>query len=243
MKSQLVGPLLVHTAGGTDGQGAGDGPSVLLCHGFGASGEDLVSLNRVVTAPSGTRWFFPVAPLSVDTGMPGNPGRAWWHIDMARLQLAMMRGEVRNLAGETPEGLSHAANLLTQTISALVEHHNVKVEKLVIGGFSQGAMLTTELALMQDLPIAGLVALSGTLLSKDRWDTGAVSRAERLQVFQSHGTHDTILPYDNAEALRDLLATHGAAVQFVPFRGQHEIPAPVVTRLGHFLTDQLKPSA
>lgn len=238
MKSILVGSLLVQMAGGTDGEGGGDGPAVLLCHGFGAPGEDLVSLHRVVDAPKGTRWFFPEAPLEVDVGMPGMPGRAWWRIDMVKLQLAMMRGELRDLARETPPGLPEAKRLLQETLRYLGELHGVRPERLVIGGFSQGAMLTTDVALTEDVRPAGLAVLSGTLLSEERW-RAAASRAEGLPVFQSHGRHDPILPYAGAEALRDLLVTAGAAHRFAPFGGQHEIPGPVLAGLGAFLREVL----
>ncbi len=235
MKSLLLGSLLVHMAGGTDGEGGGDGPAVLLCHGFGAPGDDLVGLHRAIAAPPGTRWFFPEAPLDVDVGMPG---RAWWPIDMARLQLAMMRGMSRELARETPPGLAAARQLLSETISFLGELHHVDPARLVVGGFSQGAMLTTDLVLTGGLGVAGLAILSGTLLSEDRWRASAAS-ASGLPVFQSHGRHDPVLPFSGAEALGALLVGAGAHRRFVPFSGQHEIPTPAIGALGGFLSEVL----
>lgn len=238
MKLLTLGSLRVRAVGGADGDGGGDGPAILLCHGFGAPGDDLVPLHRVVAAVPGLRWFFPEAPLAIDPGM-GMAGRAWWNIDMMKLQLAMMRGLHRELASEYPEGMPAAADALRGCLRKLREDHGVEPARLVIGGFSQGAMLTTEVALHEDEPFAGLAVLSGTLLCEDRWREAAALRAPRLAVYQSHGRHDPILPYAGAEALRGLLSERGAQVTFRGFPGQHEIPYPILEGLGLFLKQRL----
>lgn len=239
MKLVTLGSLRVRAAGGDDRDGGGDGPAVVLCHGFGAPGDDLVPLHRVVSAPPGTRWFFPEAPLSLDIGM-GMVGRAWWEIDMMRLQIAMQRGLHRELAAETPDGMPEAADALRGVLDALERDHRVDLKRTVLGGFSQGSMVTTEVALHAGPgAFAGLVALSGTLLCHDRWRQAAATSAPGLRVFQSHGVHDPILPYAGAEGLRDLLVGAGAQVSFARFGGQHEIPYPVLEGLGAFLRERL----
>jgi len=77
--------------GGTDGNGAGSGPLVVLLHGFGAPGTDLVDLAEVIRAPLGTRYLFPAGPidLSVDGSYPGD-ARAWWPIDLVAVQVASL---------------------------------------------------------------------------------------------------------------------------------------------------------
>jgi len=238
LKTLALGSLRVRAAGGADRDGGGGGPAVLLCHGFGASGDDLVSLHRVVEATPGLRWFFPEAPLSVDLGM-GMAGRAWWPIDMVKLQVAMQRGLHRDLQEEQPEGMDAAADALRGCIDALEAEHGVERSRLVIGGFSQGSMVTTEVALHAEKPFAGLVALSGTLLCRSRWKAAAEARGAALSVYQSHGRFDPILPFAGAEGLRDLLTAAGAQVTFRPFGGQHEIPYPVLEGLGAFLKQRL----
>lgn len=236
MKLTRLGDLQAIAAGGDDREGGGDGPAVLLCHGYGAPGDDLVSLHRVIDAGPGVRWFFPAAPLEVEGGFGG---RAWWPIDMMALQLAMARGLSRDLAARTPDGLPEAAEALRGAIAALARDHGVRRDRLVIGGFSQGAMLTTEVALGADEPFAGLAVLSGTLLHRERWQAAADARAKGLSVVQSHGRRDPILPFSGAEALRDVLTGAGAAVTFVPFHGAHEIPYPVIDAVGAFARARL----
>ena len=54
-------------------------------------------------------------------------------------------------------------------------------------------------------------------------------------VVASHGAYDEILPYPVAEQLRDLLKKHELPVEFHAFDGGHQIPEPVLRRLGDFL--------
>ncbi len=76
--------------------------------------------------------------------------------------------------------------------------------KLVIGGFSQGAMLATDVALRSDIPLAGLCLFSGTLIAEQEWVVSAPNR-RGLRVSLSHGQSDAILPFTAAERLRDFL--------------------------------------
>src|SRR5688500_7344014 len=99
MNTVELGKLRVVATGGSDRRGGGDGPAILLCHGFGAPGDDLVPLARVVDVGREVRWFFPEAPHELDLGY-GMTGRAWWNIDMVRLQEMLMRGQGRQLAVE-----------------------------------------------------------------------------------------------------------------------------------------------
>lgn len=229
-----AGPLRVRGAGGADREGGGDGPAILLCHGYGAPGDDLVSLHRVVAVPQPVRWFFPEAPLEVQ-----GAGRAWWPIDMLRIQLAIMAGTPREMAKEKPDGLDEAREMLSACIDALVSDHGVDPAKLVIGGFSQGAMLTTELTLVGGRRFAGLAVLSGTLLCEDRWQPRIEALGKDLHVVQSHGERDPILPFEYAVELAERFQKAGARSSFVRFRGGHEIPGPALQALQSFVNARL----
>jgi phospholipase/carboxylesterase len=243
MRTFMAGPLRVRAAGGDDRNGGGSGPAVVLCHGYGAPGDDLVSLARVIDAGPGVRWFFPEAPLSVDLG-PGYAGRAWWPIDMVELQYTVMRGDLRSLQDREPAGLDRARDAFAACFEALVRDEGVRPEASLVGGFSQGSMLTTDWALSTRPGIAGLVALSGTLMNAERWRAALADGAARgLDVWQSHGVSDPLLPYPLAEMLRNLLTEGGARLEFVPFRGGHEIPPLALDSLGAFARKRLAPPA
>ena len=105
MREQQIGGLRTRVMGGTDGKGGGRGPLVLLLHGFGAPGDDLVSLADVLNVPTGTRFVFPEGPLSLSFGP--RDACAWWLIDMARMQADRMAGRVRDLSQDIQIGRAH----------------------------------------------------------------------------------------------------------------------------------------
>ena len=238
MREEQVGGLKVRFTGGRDGQGSGDGPMVVLMHGFGASGTDLVPLAGELEVAPGTRFAFPEAPILLPAELGGGVGRAWWMIDVMRLQMAMMLGQERDLTSEVPEGLAAARQLVEAMLAELVDRHQVDRTRLVLGGFSQGAMLACDVTLRSSEPLAGLVVMSGTYLAADEW-TPLMDAREGLPVLQSHGRQDPLLPFSMAEKLRDALVGAGLGLTWVPFDGGHGIGVEVLDQLSGFLADNL----
>lgn len=236
MREIILGGLKTRLTGGTDGIGGGKGPVVVLLHGFGAPGDDLVPLAEWIAAPRGTRFLFPEGPLSLSMGF--GDSRAWWIIDMARLEADRAAGRVRDLSQEVPRGLPQAREALETFLAALPRSLPIDYTQTVIGGFSQGAMLTCDHVMRTAHPFAGLIQLSSSLLAKQDWRP-TVAKRTGLPAFQSHGTQDPILPFVMAERLRDELARAGLSVEWHSFRGGHEIPETVLRHLGAFLTNVL----
>lgn len=191
----------------------------VLLHGFGAPGDDLVGLAGEIDAP--VRLVFPAAPLELG-GLYGD-ARAWWLLDLARLEDALRRGVTRDMRNEVPDGLAAARDHVIRLIDELAARFAIADDQLVLGGFSQGAMLSLDVALHRPRPPAGLILMSGTLIAEPVWRPRMASLAG-VPVMLSHGRHDGLLPYSIAEALRDQLTEAGAAVDWQPFVGAHEIP-------------------
>ncbi len=232
MREEQVGGLRTRITGGVDGKGGGRGPLVLLLHGFGAPGDDLVQLAEVLNVPVGTRLVFPEGPLSLMFG-PAD-ARAWWLIDMARMAADQAAGRVRDLSNEIPKGLAPAREIMLAFLKEVEQTFGADPRKTILGGFSQGAMLSCDLMLRTAQPYAGLIQLSGTLLAVQDW-MPLLKKRKTVPVFQSHGTRDDILPYAGAEKLRDTLTHAGLSVEWHSFRGGHEIPGPVLRSLGPFI--------
>ncbi len=234
MKEDRLGGLRVRLAGGTDREGGGTGPLVVLLHGFGAPGDDLVSLWRVLPVPEGTRFVFPEAPVPLDPVFMG--GRAWWMIDVSRFERSATPKEAEARMREVPQGLASARD----HVLAMLDEIEAKLHpsKIVLGGFSQGAMLSLDVALRSPRKLAGLALLSGTLLAEDEW-TPLMPGRRGLSVLQSHGREDPLLPFFAAEKLRDKLRAAGLDVTWVPFTGGHGIPPAVLEALVAFLGQAL----
>jgi phospholipase/carboxylesterase len=221
--------------------------AVVLCHGFGASGTDLVPLAQelLARAPAlgdSVRFIFPAAPLSLE-GF-GGEARAWWPIDFEAVVAARASGPQGRAAmrARVPEGLAAARRQLAACVEAVCQTSGLPMARVVLGGFSQGGMVTTDLALRQDEAPAALVVLSGTLVAETEWRARAIRR-QGLHVLQSHGRQDPILPFEDAVALQALLAAAGLDVDFLPFDGGHTIPLEVLDRLGSLLLGLLDKAA
>ncbi|MCH2182816.1 MAG: dienelactone hydrolase family protein [Mariniblastus sp.] len=198
--------------------------AVVLCHGFGAPGTDL--------APIADEWFgsypelkpvrflFPAAPLELD---PVYDARAWWEIDIERVQKLMETGEFRELRNSQPPRLAECRLMVQQLVEQACDQWKLLPGQVVVGGFSQGAMLTTDLVLNAPTTLGGLICWSGSLINEAQWRSQAAAN-QQTAVVQSHGTMDPILPFAGAEALRDLLLENGYPLEFIRFTGQHAIP-------------------
>ena len=232
MRQDNIGGLTVRLTGGTDGHGGGHGPVVILLHGFGAPGDDLVPLWQYLDAPRGTRFVFPAGPLSLSMGL--GESRAWWMLDLDRITKDREAGRPRDLSQEVPKGLAEAREKILALLRDLDPRGGTDPKKTVLGGFSQGAMLACDVALRSPRPLAGLVLLSGTLVSQREWEP-LMPKRKGLRVLQSHGNQDPLLPFSQAERLRDLLKGAGMVVDWNSFRGGHEIPEAVLNRLSTFL--------
>jgi phospholipase/carboxylesterase len=202
----------------------------VLLHGFGASGDDLVALADALAVP--VRFVFPAAPIELG-GLYGD-SRAWWMLDVERLIAERERGVDRNRRGEIPEGLPEARAQVMAMLDQLQARFSSAATRLVLGGFSQGAMLALDVALHRDAPPAGLVLMSGTLIAEPVWQPRMSSLAG-VPVMLSHGRSDGILPFGAAEILRDRLIAAGAVVDWQPFAGGHEIPPSVIDAVEQLL--------
>lgn len=216
----------------------GDGKlTVVLLHGFGAPGDDLVALAQFIRAP--VRFVFPEAPLELG-GLYGD-SRAWWLLDLVRLEEELRTGKLRDRRGEVPEGLEAARSQVSRFLDQLQARYAIDPAHLVFGGFSQGAMVSLDVALHRATPPAALIQMSSTPLAESIWKP-RMKQLAGVPVLQSHGRNDALLPFAMAELLRDDLKEAGANVAWIEFAGGHEIPPQVLdgvtTLLGTLATSR-----
>jgi phospholipase/carboxylesterase len=197
--------------------------AVILCHGFGASSTDLVSLaSELMEADPRLQkaaYIFPGAPLELD---PMFESRAWWMIDIEKIQRLMEQGQTREMKKESPDRLPACREMINQVIAFAKSEYSLDAKQVVVGGFSQGSMLATDVALHHEEPLGGLVVWSGALINEAVWKEQAQKQTS-IPVIQSHGSVDPILPVTGAHDLRDMLMGAGHKVQYFEFHGPHTI--------------------
>jgi len=151
--------------------------------------------------------------------------RGWWWLD---------------IHGHIPPGRQMADFSIAnpggiKVASRLIRNYLRDIEgPIVLGGFSQGAMLSGEIAFQTDQELAALVMLGGTTVNEAAWLERFPGR-RRLPIFIAHGRQDGVLPFAIAERFAGKLKAAGLNVSWFPFDGGHNIPASVIRELNGFL--------
>lgn len=181
----LSGPVLAPRAGGLPTN------LVVLLHGYGADGEDLIGLGQHwAEAFPQTLFAAPNAPNSC----AGNPfGYEWFALDFD------------DMTGSVAAGVPGAAPLVGEYLAELWTRTGLGPADTILVGFSQGAMLALYAGLSMDPPPRGIVAFSGALLPPPGLSGGT---APKVPVCLIHGERDQVvdprLSVDAAQALRAL---------------------------------------
>lgn len=202
----------------------------IICHGYGANMHDLAPLAQFIKTSLPTCFFFPNAPIKLAMS-PYFDSRAWFPIDMAALEKAMQSGGFRDFTGHASEEFYQALAVLGRYLEPFFESY----ESVIIGGFSQGAMLSSHLMMNYQNKLAAAVILSGVLIDEEKFSSYQATVSD-FAVYQSHGTNDPVLEYNASLALRDKLLNFKCDHHFTSFNGAHEIPQQVLVELNQFLS-------
>jgi phospholipase/carboxylesterase len=198
--------------------------AVVFFHGYGANMHDLFPLWELWQHDK-FDWFFPNGTMSLPMGY--YEGRAWFSIDVEALERAIRSGQHRDLAINVPPEF----DITLKQQELFIRELATKYQKIIIGGFSQGAMCASHLAMKADLNLAGLVLLSGNLLADSKFPASA----KALPFYQAHGSRDPILPLLGAKLLEEKLQGLNFQGKLHVFDGGHEIPMKVIQEVKSFL--------
>jgi phospholipase/carboxylesterase len=205
-------------------KGEGSETAVIFLHGYGANMHDLFPLWQMWHQEK-FDWYFPNGVQALPMG--NYEGRAWFSIDIEKLEKAMREGTYRDMGSSIPPEFDDTLKQLEFLLTEIAR----KYKKVIIGGFSQGAMCATHLAMKNGLNLSGLVLLSGSLLARDRFP----GMARGIPFYQSHGTGDPILPLSGAQELEEKLNSLNFQGKLKVFNGGHEIPPSVIQDVKDFL--------
>jgi phospholipase/carboxylesterase len=212
MMPRLSGPSRPPASGGKPRR------LVILLHGLGADGNDLIGL-----APYWARLLPDAEFLSPNAPFP---------CDMAPYGYQWFSSQDR-----TPEavlgGVRAAAPILDAFIDEALEQRGLGSGELALVGFSQGTMMSLFVGLRRAEPVAGIVGFSGRLLAPELLASELRSRPPILLV---HGTEDPLVPYSSLAAAETTLKAAGVPVETVTSVGiGHSIDDQGLRRGGQFL--------
>ncbi len=164
---------------------------VVLVHGYGADGQDLIGLAQHWQQLLPTVAFAaPNAPARI----PGGPGYQWFPIS-------------RIDPHEMQKGVEGAAPALDAYLDAELARLDLPPENLALAGFSQGTMLSLHLGLRRKVKPAAIVGFSGLL-------PGPVPAGEIPPILLTHGDSDQVIPPQAMFLAASQLGRAGAAVQW-----------------------------
>jgi phospholipase/carboxylesterase len=167
---------------------------VVFLHGYGADGADLLGLADVL-APHLPGVAF-VAPDAPERCIGGGFGFQWFPIPW-------LDGSSQAAA---EAGLVAAAADLNGFLDAQLTAEGLGPERLVLVGFSQGAMTSLHVAFRRTVAVAGVVAISGRLLAPERL---AGDMASKPPVLLMHGDQDQVVPFADMGKAGEALVAAG----------------------------------
>jgi len=190
---------------------------VVLLHGYGANGEDLIALAHTWRGRLPDTAF--VAPNAPET-IPGMYGALQW--------FALTQRE----PGEYWRGVTAARSLLDRFLDAELARYALSADRLVLVGFSQGTMLALHVGLRRAAAPAAVIGYSGLLAGPEHLAETRV----RPPILLVHGEDDELIPLQALHSAREALAQAGLPVEWHVRRGLgHGIDPGGQRMAGHFM--------
>ena len=212
----LSGPSRPPAAGGTPRK------LVILLHGLGADGNDLIGLSQYWgRAVPDAEFVSPNAPFPCDMG---GFGYQWFSVQ-DRSREAMLAG------------VRAAAPILDAYIGDELNKRGLDESDVALVGFSQGTMMSLFVGLRREKPVAGILGYSGRLIAPELLTDELRSRPPVLLV---HGTYDPVVSYQELAAAEAGLKAAAVPVETLSCPGvEHNIDQQGLERGGMFLRQVL----
>jgi phospholipase/carboxylesterase len=196
---------------------AGDAAGALvLLHGRGADENDLFPLLDELDPQRRLHGYTPRGPLSLP------PGGAHWYV-------------VREIGAPDKETFDASNELAGDWLAAFAEQTGVPPAQTVLGGFSQGAVMTYALGLGHGRPRpAGLIALSGFIPTVDGFELDLAPPLPPVAI--GHGTYDPVISVEWSRHAKQELDQAGAEVLYREYPLPHAIDPGYLSELSSWLS-------
>jgi phospholipase/carboxylesterase len=205
---------LVHRVRPAAGEPEG---AMVLLHGRGADENDLFPFFDILDPERRLVGVTPGGPLFLP------PGGRHWYI-------------VPRVGYPEPRSFLDTYQRLDELLGAMPGAFGVPSERTIIGGFSQGTVMSYALGLGRGRPSpAGIIAMSGFIPTVEGWD--ADLDRPGLPVWISHGRQDPVISVQFARDARDLLTSAGVDVSYHESDVGHQVDPQTVAQLPGWVAD------
>ena len=167
---------------------------VVLLHGWGADGPNLIDLADMFATTLPDAYFIaPNAPYVCEV----NPyGYQWFSLNDRQPKHML-------------DGTRKAADILNAFLDEQLAALSLDNSKLILVGFSQGTMVGLHVAVRRTPPIAALVGFSGALIGAE---TMSAEIAARPPICLIHGESDDVVPFASLAHTTEVLKSNGVPV-------------------------------
>jgi phospholipase/carboxylesterase len=196
---------------------SGKKKAIILLHGFGSNEEDLFSLANLLPKD-----FYIMCPRGLYTRSAGS--YAWYSVDFSTVK------PVYN----TEQEIQSRKDLIV-FIKQMKDKY--QLEEVYLGGFSQGAIMSASIGLLQPKEVKGVFCLSGRILEEIKSKVKKGSDLQKLKVFMAHGTHDNTLPISNAREAKTYFEQLKVKLSYHEYNMEHQITIDVLNELNKWLKE------
>ncbi len=194
--------------------------ALVLNHGRGTDEHDLYGLLDALDPDRRLLGITPGAPLEAAdvagrSALPVGPGGRHWYA-------------VERVGYPEAETFASAYAALGGFLDTLLAERELDFSRVVIGGFSMGAVMSYAVGLGPGRPRpAALIALSGFVPTVAGWEPDLASRAD-LPVLIHHGTNDPVIGVEFGRRAAELLSAGGLAVDYQETPAGHFVPPEII---------------
>ena len=185
---------------------------IVLCHGYGGDGKDISTL--------AINWqrFLPEAiflcPNAPEICAVNPQGYQWFDLSSDKEELILEKSLI-------------AEEKLNTFIDQILNNFQLEPNKLALVGFSQGCMMSIQIALKKKKQISCLIGYSGKVINQKHLSDNIHSKPK---IFLMHGANDTLVPPTHLLEAKEYLVKHGLKIKTKMFKDcEHRIPVEGVS--------------
>ncbi len=181
--------------------------AVILCHGYGGDGKDISILANYWRAYLPDTIF--ICPDAPEKCAASPSGFQWF-----------------DLMDQTPEQVLAksliAENKLNKIIDEVKKKNNLNANQIIVGGFSQGCMISLQTGLKRKDQINSIIGYSGRIIDTEHLSKNIISRPN---IILMHGDKDQVVSIDSLLESKDFFSKHNYEIETKIFKNcEHRIP-------------------